>query len=629
MVNRTLLFGFLAGLAIFIGGATASQAQARTIYVSPNGSDGSSGSISAPVASLNQAYNLAAAGDTIHLRAGRYTQTRLLWIDKPNLTISSFPGESATLVASTSDDNITSIIVIVSNGVSLINLELQGGSFYGVKVENASATLIRNCRIGSTGRDCIKTYKADSLMIEDCDIGPSGVRDSSNAEGIDSMASLGVTIRRNFVHDTATNGIYIKGGATNGVIERNRIERAGHSGILLGQDSDLEFMRDGAAHEAINCVARNNLVISTGGGGLGSFSGSNVKFENNTLVNVAQSFNGGFYVVTNSRGVPARQVTFKNNIVVVNSARPMVFIKDMADQLVCDSNIWFRPSGGAYKFWRETAVRGDYWESFANWRAGMGVDSRSHASNPMLDASALYKPTLNSPAIDGGESLSGLTLDYSSTPRPQGNGFDIGAHELAVGPAPPPPSNQPPTISVRASVTSGAGPLAVTFTSTASDPDGQVVGYSWDFGDGETSSAASPTHVYQAAGSFNARVTITDNGGATSSAAVTIMVTASSSPVTVRVVTPNNRDVLKCGSAYAITWVTKGSGILHHDIQISFDGGSTWKNVETGLSGAARMYLWTVPNKKTRQGRIRVIAYGSGGQAGEDMSDESFIIKRP
>lgn len=424
---------WLAPLLVFIFVAGI-EAQAKTIYVSLSGRDSNSGAINQPVATPKRALAMAAPGDTIQLRAGRYTLTNLIWIDKANLTIASYPGERAALVGSTTDEeNMPMVIAINSSNVSLVNLEIEGGAYYGVKASSdtpISNVQIKGCRIHRTGRDSIKTFNVDNLLIEDCEVGPSGVRDASNAEGIDVMSSVGVTIRRCYVHDTGTSGIYLKGGARDAVIEGCRVERAGHSGILLGQDSDAEFMRDGASHEAINCVARNNVIISTGGGGLGTFSGSNIRFENNTLVDVAKSYNGGFYVVTNSRGVPARQVTFKNNIVVMNGERPLILIKNLEDQINSDSNIWFKPSGGSYKFWRESSARGDnYWESFARWQAGMKADSRSIIADPALDLSKLYKPLPNSPAVDRGEALAEVRTDYSGIARPQGRAYDIGAHE--------------------------------------------------------------------------------------------------------------------------------------------------------------------------------------------------------
>ncbi|HSE32188.1 MAG TPA: PKD domain-containing protein, partial [Pyrinomonadaceae bacterium] len=91
-------------------------------------------------------------------------------------------------------------------------------------------------------------------------------------------------------------------------------------------------------------------------------------------------------------------------------------------------------------------------------------------------------------------------------------------------PSPTPVPNQVPQVSIGATPTSGYAPLNVSFNSSATDPDGSIVSYSWNFGDGQTSTASSTSHVYQSAGSYTARLTVTDNAGASSSAAVTISV---------------------------------------------------------------------------------------------------------
>jgi endonuclease/exonuclease/phosphatase family metal-dependent hydrolase len=98
------------------------------------------------------------------------------------------------------------------------------------------------------------------------------------------------------------------------------------------------------------------------------------------------------------------------------------------------------------------------------------------------------------------------------------------------GGAPPPPPNQVPQVSITASISTGLAPLAVGFTSNAYDPDGYIAGYSWTFGDGQTSTQASPSHSYTTAGVFTARLTVTDNAGATASATTTITVTSPAPP---------------------------------------------------------------------------------------------------
>ncbi|MCF7889747.1 PKD domain-containing protein [Candidatus Bipolaricaulota bacterium] len=75
--------------------------------------------------------------------------------------------------------------------------------------------------------------------------------------------------------------------------------------------------------------------------------------------------------------------------------------------------------------------------------------------------------------------------------------------------------NQSPNANFTADPTSGDAPLGVSFDATNSaDPDGNIVSYSWDFGDGETSSGEKTDHVYSSSGDFTVELTVTDNDGA-------------------------------------------------------------------------------------------------------------------
>jgi hypothetical protein len=202
---------------------------------------------------------------------------------------------------------------------------------------------------------------------------------------------------------------------------------------LLGQDTDLEYMRDKTEFEAINCVGRNNIVEEAGGAGIGTYSGNGIRFENNTVYNAAKEHQAGFYVVMNHRDVPAKQVSFKNNILVQLSERPMAFIVNMSGPLACDSNIYFRPGGGPYKFWQEIwPDTANYWQSFSEWQKALNVDKRSIIADPRLDAANLYRLAAGSPAIDRGEAVFGMPTDYAGMSRPQGKGYDIGAHETII-----------------------------------------------------------------------------------------------------------------------------------------------------------------------------------------------------
>jgi len=57
--------------------------------------------------------------------------------------------------------------------------------------------------------------------------------------------------------------------------------------------------------------------------------------------------------------------------------------------------------------------------------------------------------------------------------------------------------------------------LICQFTDASSDPDGDVVRWQWDFGDGSTSDQAEPLHVYPGPGTYEVTLVVTDEDGAT------------------------------------------------------------------------------------------------------------------
>lgn len=94
--------------------------------------------------------------------------------------------------------------------------------------------------------------------------------------------------------------------------------------------------------------------------------------------------------------------------------------------------------------------------------------------------------------------------------------------------------NAAPVASFTATPTSGTAPLTVAVDASAStDPDGTIVDFDWNFGDGTTDSGATASHVYATAGSFVITLTVTDDGGAQNGATQTITVGANQAPTAV------------------------------------------------------------------------------------------------
>ncbi|MFD0820918.1 PQQ-dependent sugar dehydrogenase, partial [Micromonospora zhanjiangensis] len=94
--------------------------------------------------------------------------------------------------------------------------------------------------------------------------------------------------------------------------------------------------------------------------------------------------------------------------------------------------------------------------------------------------------------------------------------------------------NRAPTAVASADRTSGQAPLTVNFSSAGSaDPEGGTLRYSWNFGDGTTSTAANPAHTFTADGVYNVKLTVTDPQGATGTATVQIGVGNTAPTVTI------------------------------------------------------------------------------------------------
>jgi PKD repeat protein len=103
----------------------------------------------------------------------------------------------------------------------------------------------------------------------------------------------------------------------------------------------------------------------------------------------------------------------------------------------------------------------------------------------------------------------------------------IGKSFECVTPNPLVMVNQGPIADFTANPVSGTAPLPITFDAGLSyDPDGSIVSYEWNFGDGAPKETGSiVTHTYVNTGQFNVTLTVTDNNGVqqTHSKTVTVL----------------------------------------------------------------------------------------------------------
>lgn len=101
----------------------------------------------------------------------------------------------------------------------------------------------------------------------------------------------------------------------------------------------------------------------------------------------------------------------------------------------------------------------------------------------------------------------------------------------------------PPRACFSVTPTSGNSPLTVTVNaSCSSDPDGTIVNYSWDMGDGRIRSGSSFSYTYFDTGNFQIRLTVRDNDNLTDVESRSVYVYGGCAPIPVT--DPDNPDKL-------------------------------------------------------------------------------------
>jgi len=136
-------------------------------------------------------------------------------------------------------------------------------------------------------------------------------------------------------------------------------------------------------------------------------------------------------------------------------------------------------------------------------------------------------PTINVRAVSVGSGSGRITAAVGDRIEPAGTWPGATATSTMTGTKgigwtvllQPATGNLSPTASFSASCSS----LQCSFNAMAStDPDGTIVDYQWDFGDGTSGTGVAPVHTFPGDGTFNVTLTVMDNQSATATSTTSV-----------------------------------------------------------------------------------------------------------
>jgi hypothetical protein len=414
---------------------------ASTYYVAKNGSDDYAGTEALPWKTIQKAANTVVAGDTVYIKTGTYNERVI--------PANSGSSGSPIIYAPYESDEV----IIDATGLSGSAVYINGKSYiiFGgpsssnkIQIKNAMSSgsagvmlngaathcILRNLYIENTDMGGIHAMSdwfpvtpiLTNLTIDGCEI--TNTNHGYNQEALSLIMVDQFEIKNCKIHNTVKEGIDMKQGCSNGEIHDNECYNV-HPGIYL------DFR--GLTH---NIKIYNNNIHHNGDGIAitdeeGTYTGEDIYIYNNLIYhNTSRGINfynyGGKYtrvnIVNNTLyhnyieiGLFEDAANFTdcviaNNIIVGTTYDLITFPSGPSPNVFIDHNLFYADS------YMENSIYGtnyiyDKDPSFAD-----PSDFDFHLQS-------------NSPAINAGSSANAPDLDFDGNPRPQGEGYDIGAYE--------------------------------------------------------------------------------------------------------------------------------------------------------------------------------------------------------
>ena len=485
--------------------------------------------VPADAATIQQAIDVAVAGDTVLVSPGTYVEN--IDFRGKAITVASEQGPEVTIIDGNRAGSVVKFTSGESRSATLTGFTVRNGannfSGGGVWIQNSSPSVIGNWIVDNGACSGAGVYSQFS-----------------------SPLIQGNTISRNFVYacsGASGLGVYIGGNSAAELIENVITENSG-----FANGGGVTLFAAGRAVVRGNVIARNlttGFSPCTSGGGIWMVNLSEATIANNLVVANAAGCGGGMYwggtqsstvtLVNNTfadndgaegsaigmSGVDSRQLIY-NNIVIGKNGQAALFCRTSgasSSPVINASNVY---SAGAPAYGGvcadQTGLRGNLSTDplFVHGPFGdVPGDYHLQETSPLVDAGDTAAPSLPATDLDGNARVFDGNFDGDAR-------VDMGAYEFTDPNSPPVADAGPDFIALA----DDSCPARVIFWGGgSSDPDEDGLTYTWtgSFGtiSGIEASVLLPPGVYEVT------LTVRDSRGATATDTVVATVIDRTPPV--------------------------------------------------------------------------------------------------
>lgn len=296
----------------------------KYIWVSNKGSNGNTGSASAPMKTIQAAVDKAAPGTAIMIKSGTYTENVTLKTDgtttKPIWLTSADGIGKAKVVAA---DNKASVIAGYGEDNWIIKgLATEGGK-NGIQFSQSGSGLKNFSENVVIQENVIKNVKvADGIKLSQAKnhaVVGNHIEGGVGEEGIDNVYTTNSVIAYNTIKNThGLSAITMKGGSANIKVHHNFIEGAKIDGILIGgymgKGSSGNTMPNGLTYQAKHITVEHNEIHDVGKRPINVLGGQDSTVKHNWF-DPQNSYNTVVAIGPDNMKFATKNVNFVNNIV--------------------------------------------------------------------------------------------------------------------------------------------------------------------------------------------------------------------------------------------------------------------------------------------------------------------------